>query len=35
VPYRRKIAHDEDNDDDAGDRIVVRGFGVDTVFDAS
>jgi N-terminal domain of anti-restriction factor ArdC len=35
VPYKRKITQDEDSVDDAGDRVVVRGFGLGTVFDVS
>jgi N-terminal domain of anti-restriction factor ArdC len=35
VPYKRKVTQDEDRNDDAGDRMVVQGFGVGTVFDVS
>jgi len=35
VPYRRKIAQDEDSDETPGERMAVRGFGVGTVFDVS
>jgi hypothetical protein len=35
VPYKQKITPDEEGDDDAGDRVVVRRFGVGRVFDVS